>query len=137
MRNTLTDLLKKHEGLRLKPYVDTATPPRLTIGFGRNLDDVGISIDEAEFMLDNDIKRTLAECRANFTWFNGLSENRQAVVASMVFNMGIARFKGFARTIAHIEAGYYEDAAREMLDSKWASQVGRRAVELAQLMREG
>lgn len=135
MRNTLTDLLKKHEGRRLKPYVCTAG--KLTIGFGRNLDDVGISIDEAEFMLDNDIKRTLAECRSNFTWFNGLSENRQAVVASMVFNMGLARFKVFARTIAHIEAGYYEDAAREMLDSKWASQVGHRAVELAQLMREG
>ncbi|HAC30701.1 MAG TPA: lysozyme, partial [Marinobacter hydrocarbonoclasticus] len=53
-RNLLKTQLKRHEGLRLKPYLDTASSPRLTIGYGRNLEDVGISRDEADFMLDND-----------------------------------------------------------------------------------
>jgi len=135
MRDLLKDLLKKHEGLRLNMYKDTVG--KCTIGYGHNLDDKDISLRAADVILEDDISDALAECRAVFSWFVALSDNRQAVVASMVFNMGLARFKGFKRAIAHIEAGYYDDAAREMLDSKWASQVGRRAEELAQIMREG
>ena len=131
----LRELLKKHEGLRLKPYVCTAG--KLSIGYGRNLDDMGITKEEAEYLLENDIERTIRACRDAFGWFDTLTEARQSVVSSMIFNMGLAGFKKFARTIAHIEAAHYDEAAREMLDSLWAKQVGSRAVELAQMMKEG
>ena len=85
---TLKELLIKHEGLRLKPYYDTATPPRLTIGVGRNLTDRGITEEEAMFLLENDIKATLQSLKEVFSWFVFLDNVRQAVVVSMVFNMG-------------------------------------------------
>ena len=55
----------------------------------------------------------------------------------MVFNLGLSRFRRFRKTIAAIKAGDWEQAAREMLASLWARQVGRRAQELAEMMRRG
>jgi lysozyme len=110
--NRLREMLIRHEGLALKPYLCTAG--RLTIGVGRNLDDVGISELEARLMLSNDIARV-----------------------NMIFNLGISRFKGFKKMIAAIVVGNFERAAEEMLNSKWADQVGPRARELARMMRMG
>ena len=130
-RDKLKSLVKKHEGLRLKPYRDSVG--KLTIGYGRNLDDTGISEAEAEYLLDNDIARAVRDCRG-FPWFNDLSDARQNVVASMVFNIGISRFIQFKRLISAIENQQWDVAANEMLSSKWAGQVGRRAVELSNIM---
>lgn len=131
---SLRDDLIRHEALRLKPYEDSEGI--LTIGVGRNLEDVGLSRDEVLYMLDNDIKSTLAECQ-RFSWFDGLSQERKDVVANMMFNLGWNRFNGFKKTIAAIEAGDYNTAAVEMLDSKWARQVKGRAVELSRRMARG
>lgn len=131
---TLQQLLIEHEGLRLKPYRCSAG--KLTIGVGRNLDDVGLTTDEALILLDNDIKAAMRDA-ASFSWFKKLDDARQAVVVDMIFNLGIARFKGFKKTIAHIEAGHFAAAAHEMLNSSWAKQVGRRAVRLSKIMRTG
>lgn len=130
----LVDLLIKHEGLRLKPYRDTQG--KLTIGVGRNLDDVGISPGEAYHMLNNDIARA-EDAAKQFLWYRSLTAGRQNVVISMIFNMGIGGFKTFERTILAISLGDYQLAAAEMLDSEWHRQVGKRAVELAQIMRDG
>lgn len=130
-RDRLKALVMKHEGLRLRPYKDTVG--KLSIGYGRNLDDTGISEAEAEYLLDNDIARSVRDCRG-FPWFNGLSDARQNVVASMVFNMGLSRFIQFKRLISAIENQQWDVAANEMLSSKWAGQVGRRAVELSNIM---
>ena len=131
----LTTLLIQDEGMRLKPYRCSAG--KLTIGVGRNLDDVGITEEEALMLLKRDIRHVLKTCRETFSWFFGLSEVRQIVVASMIFNLGISRFLRFKKTIAYIQAQDVERAAVEMLDSKWATQVGRRADRLAHMMREG
>ena len=128
---SLRDDLIRHEALRLKPYEDSEGI--LTIGVGRNLEDVGLSETEVMFMLDNDIQAVLRECR-QFSWFEGLSQERKDVVANMVFNLGLTRFKGFKKTIACIESGDFAAAAVEMLDSKWARQVKGRAVELSRRM---
>lgn len=135
MIEKLKNILVRHEGLRLKPYKDTVG--KLTIGVGRNLDDVGISEDEAMYMLDNDVDRVLVECRREWPWFDGLNETRRIVLASMVFNMGLPRVRGFKKALAAMEAGDWKAAADEMLDSRWAVQVGRRATELAQMMCRG
>ncbi|GGE75912.1 lysozyme [Streptosporangium jomthongense] len=133
-RALLRSQLEKHEGLRLKPYLDTVG--KLTVGYGRNLDDVGITRDEADFMLDNDIEaverqlETVSEYRA-------LDPVRQTVIANMCFNLGFRGLIGFKRMWAAIGQGNYKRAASEMLNSKWARQVGTRATELADVMRTG
>ncbi|MDI6808258.1 MAG: lysozyme [Candidatus Eisenbacteria bacterium] len=126
--------LQRHEGYRQKPYRDSVG--KLTIGFGRNLDDVGISKDEANFLLRSDVfvARRQAE---KFVWFASLDEPRQSVIVNMIFNLGLEKFSRFKNTIRFIEFGNYALAAKEMLNSKWASQVGNRAKELARIMETG
>jgi lysozyme len=131
----LREMLIRHEGLRLKPYRDTMN--KLTIGVGRNLDDVGITSTEALTLLDNDIAKARRDVARAFPWFAGLNPVRKDVILDMVFNMGLARFRRFRRTIAAIRSEDWERAARQMLDSQWAKQVGKRAVNLAAMMKDG
>lgn len=135
MADKLTDMLVDHEGMRRKPYRCTAG--KLTIGVGRNLDDRGISPDEAMYMLANDIKDARRELSAAFPWFDKLDEVRQAVLIDMCVNLGLSRLQGFRNTLALIGVGKYEAAAQEMLNSKWAEQVGRRAQRLSRMMATG
>lgn len=127
------DLLKKHEGIKLKPYKDSLGI--LTIGIGRNLDDVGISMAEANTMLYTDVSVAVQECMKEFSWWRPLSEVRQTVIVDMVFNMGIEKFKTFHNTIAALSIGDFNRASEQMLDSVWAKQVGDRAVELSYMMK--
>ena len=129
----IKEQLIKHEGLRLDIYEDSVG--KMTIGVGRNIEDKGITRDEAMTMLDNDIREVEDQVN-HFRWFDTLSEVRRRVVIDMVFNLGINRFKGFKKTIAHIAAGDYEGASKEMLDSKWSKQVGVRAETLSRMMRD-
>ncbi len=132
---TLIAQLVRHEGLRLKPYKDIAG--KSTIGVGRNLDDAGISPDEALILLENDIARTSAALRERLPWFGSLDKVRQNVLINMAFNMGIHGLLGFKLMLGAVQAGNYEAASREMLESAWAVQVGNRAVELSHLMKNG
>ena len=127
--------LRRDEGVRKTPYTDTVG--KLTIGVGRNLDDVGLSQDEIDYLLGNDISRALTDCRMAFSWFGRLSDERQRVIANMVFNLGLPKYRKFQKHIAAIESGNWEIAAMEMLDSKWSRQVGERSKRLAQRMRAG
>lgn len=134
-REQLKMQLEIDEGIRLKPYRDTVG--KLTIGIGRNLDDVGITKGEAMFMLDNDIAKVERELTSELPWWSQMSEKRQQVLANMAFNLGLPRLKGFKRMLACMKAGKYNEAAEEMLASKWAKQVGIRATRLASMMRNG
>ncbi|SIS73017.1 glycoside hydrolase family protein [Insolitispirillum peregrinum] len=133
------DLLKKElvrdEDERLKPYRCTAG--KLTIGVGRNLDDVGLSVDESAYLLGNDIARVMAELDKALPWWRGLSEVRQRALANMAFNLGVPRLKGFARMLAALQAGQWDEAATQALASKWAVQVGDRAKRIATMIKEG
>lgn len=134
IRASLRASIASHEGLGLKPY--RCTKGKLTIGYGRNIEDNGISRSEAAFLLENDIDRVLEEARS-FSWFAGLDPVRQLVVCEMLFNLGMDRFLGFKRMIAALAMGNYATAAAEMLDSDWRSQVKGRALTLAEQMRTG
>lgn len=129
------DILKKHEGLRLKPYRCTAG--KLTIGYGRNLEDKGISEREALSMLMEDIGDTYNFLNSRYGWFHELNRSRQAVCIDMAYNLGMAGFHSFKKTRLHLANHDFDLAAREMLDSKWAKQVGQRAKDLAKIMKEG
>lgn len=132
--NRLEKEIINDEGLKLKPYQCTAG--KLTIGIGRNLDEVGISEAEAVFLLRNDISRVRKEL-SSLGWYRTLDERRKEVIVNMCFNLGLSRLNGFYKMIACIEQGDYSGAANEMLDSKWSEQVGERAVRLANIMRSG
>jgi len=135
MARRLYKTLIRHEGLRLKPYRDTVG--KLTIGVGRNLDDVGISHREALILLHHDIVKVRQQVRRAFPWFARLNTARQHVILNMVFNLGLPRFRRFRKAIAAIKTKRWVDAAREMLDSRWARQVKGRARELARIMKRG
>jgi lysozyme len=133
-RLKLRTLLVKREGYRQHPYKDTRGVN--TIGFGRNLDDVGVSITEALGLLDNDMFTHYSYCLHSFDFFPKLSENRQIVLVDMSYNLGHKNLEGFHSMIAALESGDYEKAADEMLNSEWAKQVkDERADELANIMR--
>ena len=127
--------LKVDEGVRAKPYRDTVG--KLTIGVGRNLDDVGLHSDEIELLLDNDVKTSLRVAQQLFDNFDSLSDNRKAVLINMAFNLGMTRLAGFQHLRDAVEHGQWEQAATEMLSSTWATEVGQRAIRLAEQMRRG
>lgn len=124
-----------HEGFELMPYTDTVG--KVTIGVGRNLTDRGISEDEALYLLKNDISLHKEELERSFPIVKSLDSVRYYVLLDMAFNMGIPRLQKFRRMWVYIQTSDYDKAAIEMLDSKWATQVGRRAKNLSEQMRTG
>jgi len=131
----LFDLIVRHEGIRLKPYKDSLG--NITIGVGRNLDGVGITENEAMILLFNDIRTSIQEAEKNFKWYEDLGDIRKTVIISMIFNLGITKFKGFRRMIAAMELKDYSAASDEMIDSRWYEQVRDRGSELSFMMRKG
>lgn len=132
---TILDQLKRDEGLRLSPYKDSVG--KLTIGYGRNLSDVGITTEEATVLLANDLERTVNDLSKCLPWVSSLDDARRSVFTNMAFNMGIHALLEFNQMLAAAQAGDWEKAAEEMVYSKWADQVGARAQRLAQQMRTG
>lgn len=135
MIETLIQLLRFHEGVRKFPYTDTVG--KLTIGVGRNLTDVGLFQDEIDYLLSNDINRCIRDLRSHLYFFDSLDEVRKIVLVDMCFNLGIGGLMKFQRTLKAVEEGRYQDASFNMLDSKWATQVGDRAIRLSEMMRTG
>lgn len=139
--DALREQLERHEGLRLSTYKDTRG--KLTIGFGRNIEDKGISIDEARLMLKNDIAEHCTLLDKYCPWWRNMDDVRQQVLANMAFNMGVGpseeqptgKLLTFKNTLKNMETGHYDAAADGMLKSVWAQQVGKRAKELADMMR--
>lgn len=142
--------LRRDEGVRYMPYLDTATPPKRTVGVGHNLDvsplpagwTFPLSDAQVTQLLTRDISTTLAKLDSALPWWRQMDEVRQRVVANMCFNMGIGSAStgkgllGF-RTLAAMQRGSYAVAAAGMLNSKWATQVGARATRLASAMETG
>lgn len=129
------DSVKIHEGLRLNPYRCTAG--KLTIGYGHNIEDNGISNDVADYILDEDLRASAREATYAIDNFHELNEHRQAVLIEMAFALGLPRLRGFVKMIKAVSQHDYQEAAEELLDSKWAREVGKRALVLSEKMREG
>jgi lysozyme len=131
----LIELLKRHEGVKDTLYKCTAD--KWTIGVGRNLEDVGLSEDEIEYLLQNDIERTKNLIERYMPWYSDLDEVRQEALINFVFNVGIGTAMKFKNAMAALEAHDYDTAAVEMMDSNWAKQVGSRAVEVTEMIKTG
>ena len=118
---TIEKYLIKHEGLKLKPYVDTVG--KMTIGVGRNLDDNGIEVDEALYMLRSDIKTAQDDLKSIFKNFEELPDNAKLALTDMMFNLGKTRFSKFKKMIKAVKKKNYKKAAKEAKNSKWCKQV--------------
>ena len=134
-RSLILQSLKRHEGFRRHPYVDTVG--KLTVGYGRNLDDVGLTQDEAAMLLEADVTRAIAACLQTWPWLSGLDDVRSAVIVEMAVNLGIDGLKGFRKMLAACEKGDFATAEAEALDSVWRTQVGARAYRLARQLGSG
>jgi lysozyme len=130
----LAEWITHYEALRTKVYRCPAG--KLTIGVGRNLEDLGISIPEAEILLANDIERCRRELEP-YSWFSEAPLNVQDALIHMNFNLGLPRLLGFRRMIKALYDKDYTRAAMEALDSKWAKQLPVRANDIALAIREG
>lgn len=108
---------------------------KLTIGIGRNIEQLGLSDEEAEYLFQNDLMRSEKELVTKFPWTTTLSPVRREVLVAMVFQLGLSRFSGFVNMLRYAELGSFDSAADEMLDSKWARQVPARARYLSVVFR--
>ena len=131
----LKEQLIRHEGLRLTVYDCPAGYK--TIGVGRNLEGKGVTEEEAMYLLDNDIKDFQESLSRELPWFDSLDECRRNILTNMAFNLGISGLLKFKNTLLAVENENWEEAASQMLDSRWAQQVGSRATELSGLMKSG
>ena len=148
-RTKLANMLILHEGMKLKVY-DDATGQELkagdiiighpTIGIGRNIagDGLGISEEEARFMLHVDIDRVEQEARS-WDIYGELDSTRQAVLLDMLFNMGLTRFNPdkWPKMFQALKEENWEETANQMRSSAWAKQVKSRSERLAKLMEYG
>jgi len=131
----LRQQIRMHEGVEHKVYEDTEGIK--TVGVGRNLEDRGLSDDEVDYLLSNDIDICVKELEQTFDWYDDLDDIRKRVLIDMMFNLGMPRLKKFVNMLKAIEARAWRSAAVEMLDSKWAEQVGNRASRLSEMMETG
>jgi len=131
----LINAVTNHEGIRLFPYFCTAGA--LTIGVGRNLDSIGITDEEARFLLNNDLCRCEKEL-SKYDWFNSLSEVRREVLIELNFNIGLTSLLKFKKMIKFLTIGSYRKAADEMLDSRWYTMVSKsRSSNMAYRLENG
>ncbi len=133
MIDDITADLKRDEGLRLKAYTDTTG--HVSIGFGRNLTDVGVSENEALYMLERDIQAAISGLDAGLSWWRRMPEPWQRALVNQAFNLGLPKLMGFRKMLDALQGGDGNLAAQHAMDSLWAKQVGERAVRIANLYR--
>lgn len=131
----LTEMLKVDEGFKGHPY--KCTEDVLTIGYGRNLEERGITQQEAEVLLKNDVSEVIDVLERKVKFFRDLCSARRVVLCNMCFQLGFHGLMKFRRMLAALERKDFDAAAEEMLDSKWANQTPRRAHRLYLIMKSG
>jgi lysozyme len=106
---------------------------------GRNIsaNGLGLSDDEVDYLLENDIARVIKELSSEYPWFNSLDDVRKDAMIDISFNLGATRLRGFKKALAAMEVADYTLAAKEFLDSKWSRDVKGRAHELASMIETG
>lgn len=134
MMSELENMLIRHEGKRSLPY--ECSVGKITIGVGRNLEDNPLTEDEIMYLLRNDIAKFEKELN-QYNWYRMMDPVRQDACLNLMFNIGHTRFRQFRRMIKAFESRDYDLAANELLDSKYAFQVGDRANELSEIIRTG
>ena len=134
----IIEMLRAHESV--ETYAYTCSAGKITIGVGRNIDSgggLGLSDDEIDYLLANDVKRVNDELLGAFGWYKTLGTERKDAIMDMCFNMGLPRLMQFKKALAAMAKGDYVTASAEFLDSKSATQVGMRAVTITDIIESG
>ena len=136
-RHELRDQLKRHEGWVPHAYRDHLG--FWTIGYGRLIDPArggGLSLDEGEYLLRNDIEGRIATLRSRLAWFDRLPDRKKQALTNMAFQLGVNGLLGFRRMLHALQNRQWSEARREALDSRWAKQTPVRAREIANMLGE-
>lgn len=137
----LIEELRRDEGVRYSPYLDSVGVE--TVGVGHNLEAHPLDLtypltdEQVDLILSADLVSVFHDLDGNIGWWRTLSYKRQRILANMCFNLGIPKLLKFRRMLLAAEKGHFDQAACEMLNSKWARQVGERAERLSKMMAEG
>lgn len=126
------NLIKKHEGLRLKPY--RCAQGKLTIAYGFNLD-TGITHEIAQYLLMVKFNENVSLLDAQLPWWNDQPMIVKNVFLNMTYQLGFAGFKKFKKFLSFIQCKDYQNASKEMLNSLWAKQTPLRANELSNMIK--
>jgi len=134
----LREQLKIDEGVKYEIYNDHLGYP--TFGIGHLITEwdeeygqpVGTPISEQRVnaVFDNDVATYVSEAKKVFPNLESLPDEAQEVIVNMCFNMGAPRLSKFKKFIAAVNEADWTTAGVEMLDSRWAKQVGNRATRL-------
>jgi lysozyme len=149
MIELLVSSLEDHEGRRRKVY--RCTSGKKSIGVGHNIDAKGLPQEIEDFLeengyitegmieelLDADIKDAMNDAHKLYPEMDSFSDNRQVALIDFVFNVGYGTARTFINTNRAINQGQWEKAAEMLLESKYARQVGRRANDISDMLREG
>lgn len=132
IRKPLMEALKRDEGFRSKAYWDI---DHYSIGYGTPAahPDDEITQEEAEIQMDLHMQGAILEYYRLFKDCD-INDIRACAIVNMIYNMGLTRFMGFKKMIAAIRAGNWERAAEEAKDSKWYTQVGKRAKRIVKAL---
>ena len=131
MKN-LIENIKESEGFVEHVYNDSLGIP--TIGFGFAIKDLILDEDIAEQILVRKVKKLVDRVDKKFDWFNLADDRVKEVIVEMCYQLGLAGFSKFKKTISYIEKKNYYEASKEMLDSKWAKQTPNRAKKLSKIV---
>lgn len=128
-------LIKRHEGFEQFPYKCPAN--KLTIGYGRNIEEVGISKREASFLLHRDIEERVVFLET-FSFWKYMDSVRRTALIDMTYQLGGRGFSNFKKAIAALTTGDYKTAHDEILDSKYAKHdTPERARRIAKMILGG
>ena len=140
---SLFEVLKFEEGYRSKVYYCSSGYP--TIGIGTKLGPKGAPLSNytmvvtehaAKALLDDEVKKIRNEL-VKHRWYTELNEDRQTIIKSMCYQMGVAGVFKFKKMIAALERGDYNEASLQALDSRWAKQTVARAERHAAVLAAG
>tara|TARA_Y100000022_G_C13139351_1_gene324185 strand:+ start:381 stop:809 length:429 start_codon:yes stop_codon:yes gene_type:complete len=133
----LIEQLKRHEGVKKHVYRDINGLEHIGVGRNISASGLGLSDEEIDYLLSNDILRCIKELSAEYAWFGNLDETRQEAVINIFYNLGATKYRQFVLANEGMKDGDYDRAATEFLNSRWAKQVGNRALELTDIIRTG
>ena len=136
--SNLREQLKIDEGVKYEVYDDHLGYKTFGIGhlvvagdeeYGASVG-TPVSEDRVNSVFNEDVKTYIEEAKKVFPNIEGLPSEAQEVIVNMCFNMGAPRLSKFKKFIAGVNDGNWSTAAVEMMDSRWATQVGVRAERL-------
>lgn len=151
MKENIEQFITRHEGRRKKPYLDTAIPPKETIGVGWNMTARPLPVAMKAYLKEHgeitdamvnqllslSIGFATSAAEDLFPEFETFSEDRQFALIDFCFQLGKRGASKFVHAVAAINTGRWKDAAKEMRNSDWFHQTPNRAHEICDIIEEG